>query len=242
MAYDRYEPAAAGASRVRASPAIDDRPEDRSYDRGFDRDATATIAASSSAPATKSPAGSATRKPSAGAAKTRRRLERDDGSLAAADRRSLRAATTNLRAMTASPRFRDEGYRRPYTGRSRPAATAAAKILSADGRRLWPLGERDWDDRPARQLRRHGFDRRGALHDPHYSEWRRRQIDELDRDYDDYRRENQSHFENDFAQLARDAARASGSCSARSASIWTSSASTRSMSAPSTASPATASS
>src|SRR4249919_1837303 len=37
-----------------------------------------------------------------------------------------------------------------------------------------------------------------GLHDPHYSEWRQRQLDELDRDYDDYRRENQSRFESDF--------------------------------------------
>jgi hypothetical protein len=35
-------------------------------------------------------------------------------------------------------------------------------------------------------------------HDPHYSEWRRRQIDDLDRDYDDYRREHQSKFEQEF--------------------------------------------
>jgi hypothetical protein len=36
-------------------------------------------------------------------------------------------------------------------------------------------------------------------HDPHYSEWRRRQIESLDRDYDDYRQENQSRFENEFS-------------------------------------------
>ena len=35
-------------------------------------------------------------------------------------------------------------------------------------------------------------------HDRHYSEWRQRQIDELDRDYDDYRREHQSRFEQEF--------------------------------------------
>ena len=35
-------------------------------------------------------------------------------------------------------------------------------------------------------------------YDPHYSNWRNRQIDELDRDYDEYRRENQSKFESDF--------------------------------------------
>ena len=38
----------------------------------------------------------------------------------------------------------------------------------------------------------------GDIHDPHYSEWRRRQIDEIDRDYDEYRREHQSKFEQEF--------------------------------------------
>jgi hypothetical protein len=38
----------------------------------------------------------------------------------------------------------------------------------------------------------------GDLHDPHYSEWRSRQIESLDRDYDEYRREHQSKFEQDF--------------------------------------------
>jgi len=37
-----------------------------------------------------------------------------------------------------------------------------------------------------------------SLHDPHYSEWRRRQIEELDRDYHEYRTENASRFENEF--------------------------------------------
>ncbi|HYE26793.1 MAG TPA: DUF2171 domain-containing protein [Allosphingosinicella sp.] len=36
------------------------------------------------------------------------------------------------------------------------------------------------------------------VHDPHYSEWRRRQIEELDRDYDEFRREHQSKFEQEF--------------------------------------------
>lgn len=38
----------------------------------------------------------------------------------------------------------------------------------------------------------------GDIHDPHYSEWRRRQIEDLDRDYDEYRREHQSKFEQEF--------------------------------------------
>lgn len=37
-----------------------------------------------------------------------------------------------------------------------------------------------------------------GLHDPHYADWRRRQIDDLDRDYDEYRREHQSKFEQEF--------------------------------------------
>jgi hypothetical protein len=38
----------------------------------------------------------------------------------------------------------------------------------------------------------------GGLHDPHYSEWRSRQIESIDRDYEEYRREHQSRFEQDF--------------------------------------------
>ena len=47
-----------------------------------------------------------------------------------------------------------------------------------------------------REAQRHGGDRQA--HDPHYAEWRRRQIDDLDRDYDEYRREHQSKFEQEF--------------------------------------------
>ena len=40
---------------------------------------------------------------------------------------------------------------------------------------------------------------RGAhLHDPHYADWRQRQMDELDRDYEEFRREHQSRFEQEF--------------------------------------------
>jgi hypothetical protein len=42
------------------------------------------------------------------------------------------------------------------------------------------------------------YGRGGIGHDPHYSEWRRRQMEELDREYDEYRREHQSKFENEF--------------------------------------------
>lgn len=35
-------------------------------------------------------------------------------------------------------------------------------------------------------------------HDPHYAEWRTRQIAALDRDYEEYRREHQSRFDDEF--------------------------------------------
>lgn len=41
---------------------------------------------------------------------------------------------------------------------------------------------------------------RGHRHDPHYSAWRERQIAQLDRDYDEYRRENQERFEREFGE------------------------------------------
>ena len=60
-------------------------------------------------------------------------------------------------------------------------------------------------ERPRGRMDRQDFGRsnfgggaRERAHDPHYAEWRNRQIDELDRDYDEYRRENQSRFESDF--------------------------------------------
>lgn len=72
-----------------------------------------------------------------------------------------------------SPRWRDEGYRRPYTGRSTGG--------------------------PDEALERGGsFYGVGTHHDRHYGEWRARQLDELDRDYDEYARENRSRFEDDF--------------------------------------------
>ncbi len=39
-----------------------------------------------------------------------------------------------------------------------------------------------------------------GIHDPHYHSWRQQQIEALDRDYDEYRRENQSRFESEFGR------------------------------------------
>ena len=49
--------------------------------------------------------------------------------------------------------------------------------------------------------RQHGQAEQSRGHseyDPHYHDWRRRQIESLDRDYDEYRRENASRFESEF--------------------------------------------
>lgn len=60
------------------------------------------------------------------------------------------------------------------------------------GERTYNYG--GWGDR---ESQRQGSRSRG--HDDHYSSWRQRQIEELDRDYEDYRREHQSKFENEFS-------------------------------------------
>ena len=61
----------------------------------------------------------------------------------------------------------------------------------------------NWDRDEYRETSRAGSanksDRsREGRFDPHYSNWRDRHLSELDRDYDDYRAENQSRFASDF--------------------------------------------
>lgn len=41
-------------------------------------------------------------------------------------------------------------------------------------------------------------------HDPHYLDWRERQLAELDRDYDEYQRERQQRFHEDFSTWRSD--------------------------------------
>jgi len=90
-------------------------------------------------------------------------------------------------------RFRDEGSRRPYTGRY-----FGRRGFGEDQDRGFG-SDRGWSQDRWTPERQRGFSGAASgLHDPHYSEWRQRQLDELDRDYDDYRRENQSRFESDF--------------------------------------------
>jgi len=112
-------------------------------------------------------------------------------------------------------RDRDRGYR-PMTGDYGRAEHGSGQFFAASGmprggrgeedrssyrrsqspwgrdeyRRTSRAGTSDWSDRSRHEDPR---DR-----DPHYSSWRQRHMDELDRDYDDYRRENRARFEDDF--------------------------------------------
>ena len=99
------------------------------------------------------------------------------------------------------PRYRDEGYRRPYTGRF-----SGRRTSGGDDDRYRPMtgdygrsSGRDWSEDRRSSFTGMASTSGSQLHDPHYSEWRRRQIDALDRDYDEYRRENQNRFENEFS-------------------------------------------
>jgi hypothetical protein len=61
-------------------------------------------------------------------------------------------------------------------------------------------GSANWSDKSREDFSRSPNEQRSRddRHDPHYRSWRDRHMSELDRDYDDYRAENQSRFESDF--------------------------------------------
>ena len=90
--------------------------------------------------------------------------------------------------------YRQEADRGGY----RPMAGDYAR--SGDDDRSFGRDDRSGDQFERDPYRRTSFagSRERSNHDPHYSEWRRRQMDDLDREYDDYRRERQSRFEDDF--------------------------------------------
>jgi hypothetical protein len=95
-----------------------------------------------------------------------------------------------------SPRWRDEGYRRPYTGRT----TGRQDFGPERGREPYRPMAGDYGRGSDERLERGGsFYGVGTQHDRHYGEWRQRQLEELDRDYEDYARENRSRFEDDFS-------------------------------------------
>ena len=86
----------------------------------------------------------------------------------------------------------DAGYGAPAGSYSRSAA-----IMSGGGG-----GHRSLDAQARDRMLGRGGGQSGGWgggqHDPHYSEWRQRQIQQLDQDYEEYRREHQSKFEQEF--------------------------------------------
>ena len=90
------------------------------------------------------------------------------------------------------PRWRDEGYRRPYTGRfsGQQDRGSGYRPMTGDYGRFE-------DERSFTAMSSSGSP--PPAHDRHYDDWRRRQIEALDRDYEDYRREHQSRFEDEFS-------------------------------------------
>ena len=99
---------------------------------------------------------------------------------------------------------RDRGYR-PITGdygRSEQFFAASGVGRGERGVGSYDRSESPWGRDEYRDTSRAGtsdWSDRSRHEDPHYHSWRRRHMDELDRDYDDYRSENQSRFESDFA-------------------------------------------
>ena len=91
-----------------------------------------------------------------------------------------------------NPRYRDEGHRRPYTGR-----VGGGSGFEDDGRPSRQNFDRGQSQRET--VRGSSAPMAQGRHDSDYSQWRSRQIDELDRDYDEFRRENQSRFDSEFS-------------------------------------------
>jgi hypothetical protein len=103
-----------------------------------------------------------------------------------------------------NPRDRDDGMRRPYTGRS-----TGRSSFGDDFDRPQSGFDRGQGFERGQSFDRGGSQREGASltaptlaggrHDRDYAEWRSRQIDDLDRDYEEFRRENQSRFDSEFS-------------------------------------------
>lgn len=97
-------------------------------------------------------------------------------------------------------RFRDEGYRRPYAGR--PQGRQRFGGNGEDGYRSFASdygrSDRFQDEGRSEFTGTAATGGASGMHDRDYSDWRRRQIDDLDRDYHEFRSENSARFENEF--------------------------------------------
>ena len=91
-------------------------------------------------------------------------------------------------------RFRDRGRDyRPLMGDYDRGRETEPFFAGASRR-----SERSLDEEPPRSRGFGGTRGERSPFDPHYRSWRERHLSELDRDYDEYSRENQSRFEREF--------------------------------------------
>lgn len=194
MAYDRYDSRRGWREpRSRFSRDPGDRFEERSWDRDGDEDRRDRGFLDRAGDEVASWFGDEE------AERRRREDSRARGEIRGDDsmgRRTGSFSDDDFGRFDRQTRYRDEGYRRPSTGRS----WGRGSFGSGDDRvDRSSLGDRGWSERWDRSPSREFTGTASGLHDPHYGEWRRRQIEALDRDYDEYRRENQSRFENEFS-------------------------------------------
>ncbi|RYD48507.1 MAG: DUF2171 domain-containing protein [Sphingomonadales bacterium] len=93
---------------------------------------------------------------------------------------------------------RDDFRAREYQGhdRNRDAQDRGFFERAGDEVRSW-FGDEDAERRRERDMRHDA--QFGRDNDPHYGAWRRERIGELDRDYDEYRREHAQRFHNEFS-------------------------------------------
>ncbi len=96
---------------------------------------------------------------------------------------------------------RDRGYR-PMTGNTGRSDRQSGQFDRGDfGDRDYNRSQTPWGRDEYRRTEYAGSGYSGWRErdvDPHYRSWRDRHMRDLDRDYDEYRRDNQSRFENDF--------------------------------------------
>ena len=145
------------------------------------------------------------------AERRRDREDYDDDRMSGRDRNRTFAGDRDYDRFERSPRWRDEGYRRPYTGRYSGRGDFGSERSgyrpftgdygrSSEFEREQSFDRSSYGDNMDRGQQRGWGSTTSAsgLHDRDYSNWRNRQIDELDRDYDEFRRENSSRFEAEF--------------------------------------------
>ena len=102
----------------------------------------------------------------------------------------------------------NRGWRRELSGGGdREQNRYRERRFGESGRDYRPLAgdygrsDSEWDRDPYRSTSRAGtsdWSDRSRHDDPHYRAWRERHLSDLDRDYDEYRRERQAQFESDF--------------------------------------------